>query len=68
MLLDRSSHFGKESLELLLNEVEVIKKEVHLQGSYAALASALSGGSNQGFNKVPNFDPYWLAARTRTIL
>jgi site-specific DNA recombinase len=60
MLLDRASHFGKEYLRLLLDEVRVIKKEVHLQGSYAALASALSGGSNRGFNKVPSFDPYWL--------
>jgi site-specific DNA recombinase len=60
MLLDRTSHFGKEYLRLLLDEIRVIKKEVHLQGSYAALASALSGGSNRGFNKVPSFDPYWL--------
>ena len=60
MLMDRSSHFGKEYLKLLLNEIKVIKKEVHLQGSYTALASALSGGSNRGFNKVPSFDPYWL--------
>ena len=60
MLLDRTTHFGKEYLRLLLDEIRVIKKEVHLQGSYAALASALSGGSNKGFNKVPSFDPYWL--------
>jgi len=60
MLLDRTSHFGKEYLRLLLNEVRVIKNEVHLQGSYAALASALSVGSNRGFDKVPTFDPYWL--------
>ena len=58
MLLDRTSHFGKEYLRLLLDEIRVIKKEVHLQGSYVALTSALSGGSNKGFNKVPSFDPY----------
>ena len=60
MLLDRSSHFGKEYLKLLLNEISVIKKEVHLKGGYAALASALSGGLKSGFNKVPSFTPYWL--------
>ena len=60
MLLDRTSQFGKEYLKLLLDEIRVIKKEVHLQGGYAALASALSGGSKSGFNKVPSFDPYWL--------
>ena len=60
MILDRTSHFGKEYMNLLLDEIRVIKNEVHLQGSYAALASALSIGSNKGFNKVPSFDPYWL--------
>ena len=60
MLLDRTSHFGKEYLRMLLDEIRVIKKEVHLRGSYAALASALSVGSNRGFNKVPSFVPYWL--------
>ncbi len=60
MLLDRSSQFGKEYLKLLLNEITVIKKEVHLQGSYAALASALSGGANKSFAVVPSFAPYWL--------
>ena len=60
MLMDRASHFGKEYLRLLLDEITVIKKEVHLKGGFAALASALSGGSNKGFAKVPSFDPYWL--------
>ena len=60
MLLEKTSHFGKEYLRLLLSEIRVIKNEVHLQGSYAALASALSVGSEKGFNKVPTFDPYWL--------
>ncbi len=60
MLLDRTSHFGKEYLRMLLDEIRVIKKEVHLRGSYAALASALSVGSNRGFNMVPTFVPYWL--------
>jgi site-specific DNA recombinase len=60
MLLDRTSHFGKEYLRLLLDEIRVIKKEVHFQCTYSALASALSGRANKGINKVPSFAPYWL--------
>ena len=60
MILDRTSQFGKEYINLLLDEIRVIKNEVHLQGSYAALASARSIGSNKGLSKVPSFDPYWL--------
>jgi len=57
---EKASDFGKEYLRLLLDEIRVTKKEVHLQGSHAALASALSCGSNSGFKKVPRFDQYWL--------
>lgn len=63
MLQDGTSQFGKQYLRLLLDDIRVVKKEVHLRGSYAALASALSSGSGLGFNKVPSFDPYWLARR-----
>jgi site-specific DNA recombinase len=60
MLLDRTSQFGKQYMRLLLDEIRVIKKEVHLRGSYAALASALSSGSSRALNTVPSFVPYWL--------
>ena len=60
MLQDGTSQFGKQYLRLLLDDIRVIKKEVHLRGSHAALASALSSESDRGLNKVPSFDPYWL--------
>lgn len=60
---DKSVQFGKEYLKLLLDEIRVTQKEVHLKGGYAALTSALSCVSKQGLTKVPSFDPYWLARK-----
>ena len=33
-LFDRASNFGKEYLRLLVDEIKVVKKEVHLSGSF----------------------------------
>ena len=58
---DKASNFGKEYLKLLVDEIRIAKKEVHLSGSHAALAGALCGGSKLGsLSGVPSFNPYWL--------
>ena len=60
-LLDRASNFGKEYLKLLVDEIKVVKKEVHLSGSYSALAGALCIGTKRGtLEAVPSFDLSWL--------
>ncbi|MDR3581014.1 MAG: hypothetical protein P4L44_13720, partial [Oryzomonas sp.] len=59
-LCDRASNFGKEYLKLLVDEIRVDKKEVHLSGSYSALAGALSMSTKPAFEMVPSFVPVWL--------
>lgn len=59
-LCDRASNFGKEYLKLLVKEIRVDKKEVHLSGSYSALASALSISTKPAHAMVPSFVPNWL--------
>ena len=59
-LCDKASNFGKEYLKLLVNEIRVDKKEVHLSGSYSALASALSISTKPTLETVPSFVPIWL--------
>ncbi len=59
-LQDKGSHFGKEYLRVLLDEIQVVKKEVHLKGSYAALAGALSMGLNRGLGGGAQIRPSWL--------
>ncbi len=59
-LLDRASNFGKEYLRLLVDEIKVVKKEVHLVGSYAALAGALGIVTKHGLKTVPSFGLAWL--------
>lgn len=59
--LDRESNFGKEYLKLLVNDIRVVKKEVHLTGSYASMAGALCMSTKPGsFDGVPSFDLGWL--------
>jgi len=59
--LDRASNFGKEYLKLLVNEIREDKKEVHLTGSFSALASALSKTTKLGYlESVPSFVLNWL--------
>jgi DNA invertase Pin-like site-specific DNA recombinase len=59
-LCDRASNFGKEYLKLLVNEITVDKKEVHLSGSYSALAGALTISTKPALVMVPSFVPVWL--------
>ncbi len=59
-LQDKESHFGKEYLRVLLDEIRVVKKEVHLKGSVAALAGALSMGLNRGLGGGAQIRPSWL--------
>lgn len=59
-LCDKASNFGKEYLKLLVKEIRVDKKEVHLSGSYSALASALSISTKPAHAMVPSFVPNWL--------
>ncbi len=58
---DKASNFGKEYLKLLVDEIRIVKEEVHLTGSLASLAGALCGGSEQGtLPRVPSSFMYWL--------
>ena len=58
---DRTSNFGKEYLKLLVDEIRIVKEEVHLSGSLAALTGALCFGSERGFLVgVPSPVMYWL--------
>jgi len=60
-LRDKASNFGKEYLKLLIDEIRVGKKEVHLKGSYASMAGALSMSTKPGLlPMVPSFVPGWL--------
>jgi DNA invertase Pin-like site-specific DNA recombinase len=59
-LCDRASNFGKEYLKLLVSEIKVDKKEVHLSGSYSALAGALFMSTKPALEAVPSFVPVWL--------
>jgi len=60
-LCDRASNFGKEYLKLLVNEIRVDKKEVHLSGSYSALAGALYMLTKPAIEAVPCLAPVWPA-------
>ena len=58
---DRTSNFGKEYLKLLVDEIRIVKEEVHLSGRLAALTGALCFGSERGFLVgVPSPVMYWL--------
>lgn len=59
-LCDKASNFGKEYLKLLVNEIRVDKKQVHLSGSYSALAGALCMSTKPALEMVPGFVPVWL--------
>ena len=60
-LREKGSNFGKEYLKLLVNEIKVDKKEVHLSGSYAAMAGALTMSTKPAhLGMVPSFVPVWL--------
>lgn len=59
-LCDRASNFGKEYLKLLVDQITVQKKKVHLTGSYTALLGALTMSTKPALEMVPSFVPIWL--------
>ena len=59
-LLDRSSRFGKDYLNLLVNEIKIDGNEAHISGSYNALASAIAETKKGRPLRVPTFVSNWL--------
>jgi site-specific DNA recombinase len=59
-LLDRSSRFGKDYLNLLVNEIKIDGNEAHISGSYNALASAVAETKKGSPLRVPTFVSNWL--------
>ena len=41
-LLDKGSHFGKEYLKLLVDDMQVQGREIKVRGGYSALAMAMA--------------------------
>ena len=60
-LLDTNSGFGKAYLNLLVDEVKLIGNELHVKGSYGALARAVSLAKEGKLGMVPSFVPEWRA-------
>ena len=58
-LLDPSSGFGKAYLNLLIDEIRLDGDELRIQGSYGALARAVSLSKEGKLDKVPSFVPVW---------
>ena len=59
-LRDRSSHFGKEYLKLLIEEVRVEGTSIRIRGSHAALAGLLQKTKVGDLKRVPTFGGDWL--------
>ena len=60
-LLDTASGFGKAYLNLLVDEIRLNGSELHIQGSYRALARAVSLSKEGKLGNVPSFVPEWRA-------
>lgn len=58
-LLDTGSGFGKAYLNLLVDEIRLDGDKLHIQGSYGALARAVSLAKEGKLNTVPSFVPKW---------
>ncbi len=59
-LSDRSGHFGKEYLRLLVEEIRVEGEEIRIRGGYAALAGMLQKTKVGLLDGVPTFGGSWL--------
>ncbi len=59
-LKDKESNFGKEYIKLLVDEIRVEGENVHLKGSYGALAGALQTTKPGHPNGVTGFGHVWL--------
>jgi len=64
-LKDRESNFGKEYIKLLVDEIRVEGENVHLKGSYGALAGALETTKLGHPNGVPSFGNVWLPGKIK---
>ena len=62
-LLDTASGFGKAYLNLLVDEIRLDGNELHVQGSYRALARAVSLSKEGKLGDVPSFVPEWRPGR-----
>ncbi len=60
-LLDTTSGFGKAYLNLLVDEIRLDGNELHVKGSYRALARAVSLLKGGKLGAVPSFVPEWRA-------
>ncbi len=58
-LLDAESGFGKAYLNLLVDEVRLDGNELHIKGSYGALARAVTLSRQGKLGEVPSFVPEW---------
>ena len=59
--LDTASGFGKAYLNLLVDEIRLDGNELHIRGSYRALARAVSLSKEGKLSEVPSFVPEWRA-------
>jgi len=59
-LFDKASNFGKEYLKLLVDRIEVQRRQVSIRGSYSALAMALKTTKLGDPVRVPSFGGSWL--------
>lgn len=56
-MLDTTSGFGKAYLNLLVDEIRLDGNELHIRGSYRALARAVSLPKEGKLGDVPSFVP-----------
>lgn len=59
-LFDKGSNFGKEYLKLLVDRIEVQRRQVSIRGSYSALGHVLSTKKLGSPEWVPSFGGVWL--------
>ncbi len=67
-LLDTASGFGKAYLNLLVDEIRLDGDELHVKGSYRALARAVSLSKEGKLDTVPSFVPEWRARQDSNLL
>lgn len=60
-LLDTASGFGKAYINLLVDEIRLDESNLHIQGSYRALARAVSLSKEGKLGTVSSFVPEWRA-------
>ncbi|TAJ09683.1 MAG: hypothetical protein EPO61_05280 [Nitrospirae bacterium] len=66
-LLDQASGLGKAYLKLLVEEIRCHGREIHLKGSYGALAQAVGEAKPGTFGRVPSFGLDWLPGQDSNL-